>query len=152
MSTKTVSIYGRAKKDEQFLIKTESHDIRISKNKNYPDLDAPSPIEYVLAGYAGCINAVGTLVAKELNIDYKSLLVDVSGDIDVDKFYGRETAARAGFNKINVVVKLEADISKRELKNWLNIVESRCPVYDNLINPTPIEVELVSVNEEVSAV
>ncbi|NJM79996.1 MAG: OsmC family protein [Flavobacterium sp.] len=150
MSTKTVSIYGRAKKDEQFLIKTESHDIRISKNKNYPDLDAPSPIEYVLAGYAGCINAVGTLVAKELNIDYKSLLVDVSGDLDVDKFYGRETTARAGFSKIRVNIKLEANISKKELKNWLAIVESRCPVYDNLINPTPIEVELESIREEVS--
>jgi uncharacterized OsmC-like protein len=150
MSTKTVTIYGRAKKDEQFLIKTETHDIRISKNKNYPDLDAPSPIEYLLAGYAGCINAVGTLVAKELKIDYKSLLVDISGDIDVDKFYGRETTARAGFNKIRVAIKLEANISKKELKNWLDIVESRCPVYDNLINPTPIEVEIVSLNEELS--
>lgn len=150
MSTKTVTIYGRAKKDEQFLIKTESHDIRISKNKNYPDLDAPSPIEYLLAGYAGCINAVGTLVAKELKIDYKSLLVDISGDIDVDKFYGRETTARAGFNKITVAIKLEANIGKKELKNWLDIVESRCPVYDNLINPTPIEVQIVSLNEELS--
>lgn len=152
MSTKTVTIYGRAKKDEQFLIKTETHDIRISKNKNYPDLDAPSPIEYLLAGYAGCINAVGTLVAKELKIDYKSLLVDISGDIDVDKFYGRETTARAGFNKIRVAIKLEANIGKKELKNWLDIVESRCPVYDNLINPTPIEVEIVSLNEELSVI
>ncbi len=150
MSTKTVTIYGRAKKDEQFLIKTETHDIRISKNKNYPDLDAPSPIEYLLAGYAGCINAVGTLVAKELKIDYKSLLVDISGDIDVDKFYGRETTARAGFNKIRVAIKFEANIGKKELKNWLDIVESRCPVYDNLINPTPIEVEIVSLNEVLS--
>lgn len=152
MSTKTVTIFGKSKKDEQFLIKTESHDIRISKNKNHPDLDAPSPIEYVLAGYAGCINAVGTLVAKELNIDFKTLQVAVSGDIDVDKFYGRETTARAGFPKLKVTIKLDADISKKELKNWLDIVESRCPVYDNLVNPTPIEVDLVISNEEVSVV
>lgn len=152
MSTKTVSIYGRAKKDEQFLIKTESHDIRISKNKNHPDLDAPSPIEYVLAGYAGCINAVGSLVAKELNINFKTLLVDVSGEIDVDKFYGRETTARAGFSKLKVTIKLETDISKKELKNWLDIVESRCPVYDNLVNPTPIEVDLISVFEEANVI
>ena len=69
MSTKTVSILGSARKNEQFLIKTTQFDIRISKNNKHPELDAPSPIEYVLAGYAGCINAVGTLVAKELNID-----------------------------------------------------------------------------------
>lgn len=150
MSTKTVTIYGRAKKDEQFLIKTENHDIRISKNKNHPDLDAPSPIEYLLAGYAGCVNAVGSLVAKELKIDYKSLQVDVSGDINVDKFYGRETEARAGFNKLKVVIKLDAEISKKQLENWLKIVESRCPVYDNLINRTPIETELVNVYDTIS--
>ncbi|WP_445456881.1 OsmC family protein [Flavobacterium sp. HNIBRBA15423] len=152
MSTKTVTIYGRAKKDEQFLIKTENHDIRISKNKNHPDLDAPSPIEYLLAGYAGCVNAVGSLVAKELKIDYKSLQVDVSGDINVDKFYGRETDARAGFNKLKVIIKLDAEISKKQLENWLEIVESRCPVYDNLVNTTPIEVDLVSVHDTVSLV
>ena len=150
MSTKTVTIYGRSKRDEQFLIKTESHDIRISKNKNHADLNAPSPIEYLLAGYAGCINAVGTLVAKELKIDFRTLQVDVSGEIDVDKFYGRETTARAGFSRIKVVIKLEADIKRKQLENWLEIVESRCPVYDNLINPTPIEVELVNSYEEVS--
>ncbi|HJR99636.1 MAG TPA: OsmC family protein [Flavobacterium sp.] len=152
MSTKTVAIYGRAKKDEQFLIKTENHDIRISKNKNHPDLDAPSPIEYLLAAYAGCVNAVGSLVAKELKIDYKSLQVDVSGDINVDKFYGRETDARAGFNKLKVIIKLDAEISKKQLENWLEIVESRCPVYDNLVNTTPIEVDLVSVHDTVSLV
>ncbi len=152
MSTKTVTIYGRAKKDEQFLIKTENHDIRISKNKNHPDLDAPSPIEYLLAGYAGCVNAVGSLVAKELKIDYKSLQVDVSGDINVDKFYGRETDARAGFNRLKVIIKLDAEISKKQLENWLEIVESRCPVYDNLVNATPIEVDLVSVHDTVSLV
>ncbi len=152
MSTKTVTIYGRAKKDEQFLIKTENHDIRISKNKNHPDLDAPSPIEYLLAGYAGCVNAVGSLVAKELKIDYKSLQVDVSGDINVDKFYGRETDARAGFNRLKVIIKLDAEISKKQLENWLEIVESRCPVYDNLVNTTPIEVDLVSVHDTVSLV
>ena len=150
MSTKTVTIYGRAKKDEQFLIKTENHDIRISKNKNHPDLDAPSPIEYLLAGYAGCVNAVGSLVAKELKIEYKSLQVDVSGDINVDKFYGRETEARAGFNKLKVIIKLDAEISKKQLENWLSIVESRCPVYDNLINTTPIETELVNVYDTIS--
>ena len=152
MSAKTVTIYGRAKRDEQFLIKTENHDIRISKNKNHPDLDAPSPLEYVLAGYAGCINAVGTLVAKEQKIEYKSLQVDVSGDIDVDKFYGRETTERAGFSKLKATIKLEADISKKQFENVLKTVESRCPIYDNLVNPTPIEVDLVSAFDTVSVI
>lgn len=149
MSTKTVSILGSARKNEQFLVKTVQFDIRISKNNKHPELDAPSPIEYVLAGYAGCINAVGTLVAKELNIDLQSLQVEISGEINTSKYQGIETEARAGFNKIEVTVKPNAAVSDEVLQNWLDIVESRCPVYDNLINPTPIEVSLVNEYETI---
>jgi uncharacterized OsmC-like protein len=152
MSTKTVNIIGSAKKGEQFLVKTEQFDIRISKNNTNQQLNAPSPIEYILAGYAGCINAVGVIVAKELNIDLQSLEVEISGVINTDKYLGIETNERAGFNKIEVIVKPNADISFNELQNWLNIVESRCPVYDNLINPTPIQVSLINEYEAVESV
>ena len=152
MAVKTVSILGSARKEEQFLVKTAQFNIRISKNKSYPELDAPSPIEYILAGYAGCINAVGTLVAKELNIDLQSLQVEISGEINTSKYQGIETKERAGFNKIEVIVKPNAAVSDEVLQNWLDIVESRCPVYDNLINPTPIQVSLVNEFESVEAI
>lgn len=152
MGTKTVSIIGSARKREQFLVRTEQFDIRISKNNENQQLNAPSPIEYILAGYAGCINAVGVIVAKELNIDLQSLEVEISGAIDTDKYLGIETNERAGFNKIEVIVKPSADISFDELQNWINIVESRCPVYDNLINPTPIQVSLINKYEAVELV
>jgi uncharacterized OsmC-like protein len=147
MSTKIVNIKGYSKSQEQFVIKTENSEVRVSKNKNHPELDAPSPIEYILAGYAGCINAVGTLVAKELNLNLKSLQVEISGEIDVDKYLGKPTLERAGFKTIEVVVKPNADATTEELQNWLNLVESRCPVYDNLKNPTPIKVSLIKVFE-----
>lgn len=152
MGVKTVSILGSARKGEQFVVKTEEFDIRISKNKNFQELNAPSPIQYILAGYAGCINAVGVIVAKELNIDLESLQVEISGDINTDKYIGIETKGRAGFNKINVLVKPNSDASSKELHNWLNILESRCPVYDNLINPTPIHVSLINEFETVASV
>ena len=117
MSTKTVSIVGSARKEEQFVVKTQEFDIRISKNKNNQKLNAPSPIEYVLAGYAGCINAVGTVVAKELNIDLQSLEVEISGQLDVNKYLGIETNERAGFTKIEVKIKPNSKASDVELKN-----------------------------------
>ena len=152
MSTKIVNITGYARNNEQFVVKAENFDVRISKNQNHPELDAPSPIEYILAGYAGCIHAVGTLVAKELNLDLKSLKIEISGEINVDKFLGNPTADRAGFKSIEVLVKPIAEATTEELQNWLKIVESRCPVYDNLINPTPIQVSLVNEFESVEAI
>ena len=143
MSTKIVNIKGYAVYNEQFVVKTENFDVRISTNPNNPELDAPSPIEYILSGYAGCINAVGTLIAKELNLNLKSLIVEISGEINIDKFLGKHTTERAGFKSIEVSVKPNAEASTEELQNWLSIVESRCPVYDNLVNPTPIQVRLM---------
>lgn len=152
MSTKIVNITGYARNNEQFVVKAENFDVRISKNQNHPELDAPSPIEYILAGYAGCIHAVGILVAKELNLDLKSLKIEISGEINVDKFLGNPTADRAGFKSIEVLVKPTAEATTVELQNWLKIVESRCPVYDNLINPTPIQVSLVNEFESVETI
>lgn len=144
MSTKIVNLSGSFKNNDQFVVEVGNHQIRIGTNSNNSALNAPSPIEYILAGYAGCINAVGILVANELQLDLKSLQVDISGTMDIDKYQGKPTSERAGFSTIEVEVKPEANATIEELNNWLKIVESRCPVYDNLFNPTPIESSLVS--------
>lgn len=151
MSTKTVNVLGYAAGNHQFIVKARNLDIRISKNKYSDDLEGASPIEYILAGFAGCINAVGILVAKELEIDIKSLQVEISAQLDTDKYNGKPTAVRAGFNAINVVVKPTSDASPSELQNWIEQVEYRCPVQDNLINPTPVTVTLVKEPEAVEA-
>ncbi|MEK8179442.1 OsmC family protein [Flavobacterium buctense] len=143
MSTKTVNIVGYAKESNQFVVKAQNFDIRISKNDQFPELEGPSPIEYILAGYAGCINAVGKLVAKEKGIDLKSLQVEISGTLSLDKYQGKISDERAGFKSIEVTVKPTTDATLDQLKDWLITVENRCPVQDNLINPTPVSVVLV---------
>jgi uncharacterized OsmC-like protein len=76
MSQKIVNVVGYAKEQNQFVVKAQNFDIRISKNQDFPELEGPSPLKYVLAGYAGCINAVGKIVAKEHGIVLKSLQVE----------------------------------------------------------------------------
>ena len=144
MSTKIVNVSGSSNYNEQFIVNADNYEIKIGANPNHPNLNAPSPIEYILAGYAGCINAVGTLVASELNLDLKSLKVDVKGEIKVDKFLGKSTLERAGFNKIEVFINADSDASPEEIQNWLTVLESRCPVGDNLKHETPVFLNLVS--------
>ncbi len=143
MSTKIVNLSGSSKNKEQFVVNANHYEIKIGANSNNSNLNAPSPIEYILAGYAGCIHAVGTLIASELNLNLKSLQVDVKGEINVDKFLGKSTTERAGFNSIEVVINPEIDASEEEIQNWLTILETRCPVGDNLKNETPIRLNLV---------
>ena len=142
MSTKKVSILGYAKETNQFVVKAQNFDVRISKNEQFPELEGPSPLEYVLAGYAGCINAVGKLVAKELGIELKSLQVEISGTLSLDKYQGKISHERAGFKSIEVTVKPTSNASLEQLKAWLIAVENRCPVQDNLLRPTPVSVVL----------
>ena len=144
MSTKIVNVSGSSNYNEQFIVNADNYEIKIGANSNNPTLNAPSPIEYILAGYAGCINAVGTLVASELNLDLKSLQVDVKGEINVDKFLGKPTLERAGFKKIEVFINADSDASPEEIQNWLTVLESRCPVGDNLKHETPVFLNLVS--------
>ena len=151
MSAKIVNVVGYAKEENQFVVKAQNFDVRISKNERYVELDGPSPIEYILAGYAGCINAVGKLVAKEQGIELKSLQVELSATLSLDKYQGKISNERAGFSSIEVIVKPTSDASLEQLKQWLITIEDRCPIQDNLINPTPVSVVLFKDFETIEA-
>jgi uncharacterized OsmC-like protein len=131
---KAINVLGYSKNNEQFVVKTQNADVRISKNNRFPELDGPNPFEYILAGFAGCINAVGQNVAAELGINLKSLQVEITGTISEDE--------RIGFNKIEILLKPTTDASLKILQTWLKLVQQKSPVYDNLINPTPVELIL----------
>ena len=142
MSQKIVNVVGYAKEQNQFVVKAQNFDIRISKNEDFPELEGPSPLEYILAGYAGCIYAVGKIVAKEHGIVLKALQVELSAKLSLDKYQGKISNERAGFSSIEVIVKPTSDASLEQLKDWLIEIENRCPVQDNLVNPTPVSVVL----------
>ena len=142
MSQKTVQVVGYADGANQFIVKARNLKIRISKNNQIPEFEGASPLEYILAGYAGCISAVGQLVAKEQGIVLKSLQVELTATLNLDKYQGKHSDARVGFENIEVVVKPASEATLDELRHWLVAVENRCPVQDNLLNPTPISVVL----------
>lgn len=143
MSIKKVNVLGYANADNQFIVKANNLQVRISKNNSNPELEGSIPLEYVLAGYAGCINAVGKLVAKEQNLDLKSLQVEISATLSLGQYQGKESNERAGFQVIDMVVKPTSEASLEELQKWISAVKKRCPIHDNLINPTPITLSLV---------
>lgn len=143
MSQKIVNILGYAREDSQFVVKAQNFDVRISKNDQFAELEGPSPLEYILAGYAGCINAVGKIVAKEHGITLKSLQVEITGTLSLDKYQGKISNNRAGFSEIKIVVKPTSSASLEQLTNWISAVEDRCPIHDNLVNPTPVSLSLL---------
>ncbi len=104
--------------------------------------EGANPLEFLLAGFAGCINVVGDIVAKEMGIELRGMDITIRGKFDPMKFLGQSGEGRAGFQEINMNVKADADADRETLEKWLQEVENRCPVRDNLSNLTPIKVKL----------
>lgn len=104
-----------------------------------------NPVEYLLAALAGCINVVGHLVAKEMNIKLDELSVDIEGTLNPARFQGKSFEERAGYKQISVDIKVKSDASQDLLKKWLESVKDRCPVSDNIENPTPLKFNLTRI-------
>jgi uncharacterized OsmC-like protein len=99
---------------------------------------APNPVEYILAGYAGCLNVVINLIASERKVKINNLNININGDINPDRFLGISKKNRAGFQSFIVEIEIDSDSSEQEIKQLIEEVKDRCPVNDNLANITPV--------------
>ncbi|KJF43672.1 MULTISPECIES: OsmC family protein [Draconibacterium] len=102
------------------------------------DDQGANPVEYLLASYAGCINVVAHLTARELGIKLSGLKIQVEGNLNPARLFGKSDDERAGFKQINVQFLPETDASQEEIENWIATIKNRCPINDNLANPTPL--------------
>lgn len=121
-------------KPMKMVVKTGNYEIILDKLGG----EAPSPIEYLLASYAGCINIVGEIVAKDMDIKIHDIKVEITGIFNPSKLL-TGLGERAGYRELNVKVYVKSEAGLEVLKEWLSRVKERCPVEDNLINPTPIK-------------
>lgn len=141
MSDLVFSVQGESASAAKFVAKTRNFRLVVDEPEDLGGTDEnANPVEYILAGLAGCLNVVGHLVAKELGFSLRKLTIEVSGNINADRLFGKPTDERAGFKKIDLKLIPETDASIEVLAEWLRIVQDRCPVKDNLTNSTPVNV------------
>ncbi|MCW4468301.1 OsmC family protein [Flavobacterium sp. MFBS3-15] len=132
-----INVLGYTGNNSQFVVKTLNANLRMDQNEKYPELEGPNPYEYILAGFAGCINALGQEVAAEQGIALRSLQIEITGSLEKE---GR--AARPGFRNIEITLKPSSAASLDVLQNWMKEVQHRSPVYDTLVNNTPVHLNL----------
>jgi|SRR6056297_2750865 len=138
------SIKAESKNKTQVVVETPGgFKITVDEPENMGGTnEGPNPVEYVLAALSGCLNVVGHLVANEMGITLDDMKIEISGELDPAKFMGKSEDVRAGYQKINVKIDVETDADEETLAEWLNVVEARCPVSDNISNETPLEIEV----------
>lgn len=138
MSTTAINVLGYTGRNKQFIVKTLTADLRINQSKEYPEPEGPNPYEYLLAGVAGCINALGQQIALELGIVLKSLQVEITGKLDT----ANNKNKRQGFTRITVFLKPTTTASLLTLQKWIAGIEQRDPVYRSLISDTSLDLIL----------
>lgn len=143
MSDLKFNIKAQSESAAKTIIKARNFQIVVDEPKALGGTDlAPNPVEYVLAAFAGCLNVVGHLVAKEMGFELKDLKIDMQGTLNPDKLFGKCDKERAGYKNITIRMIPETEADEATLEKWLHEVECRCPVSDNLQHATPVSVEL----------
>lgn len=103
---------------------------------------APSPLDFILAAHAGCLNYMTFFIAKELGIPVSGTEITVRGSLDPAKFAGTDRNVRAGYQSLEVEIRIKSTASLDEIAKLQREVEARCPVSDNLANPTPVHITM----------
>ena len=103
-----------------------------------------NPVEFVLAALVGCLNVVAHLVAAELGFRISGLEIEASGTLNPRRLLNQPTDDRAGYKQIAVSLRVRTEADADTLSRWLRIVESRCPVSDNLVHATSVKLSLAA--------
>jgi uncharacterized OsmC-like protein len=141
MSDLTFSIESTSETAARTIVSTRGFTLTVDEPQELGGTNlAPNPVEYILAGYAGCINVVAHLTARELNIEVKNLRISIKGNLNPARLLGTSLKERAGYKSLDVHVNTDNEIEESLKEQWLQEIENRCPVYDNLRNATPINV------------
>ncbi len=103
---------------------------------------APSPLDFILAAHAGCLNYMTFYIAKELGIPVSGTQITVRGSLDPAKFAGTDRTVRAGYQSIEATIQVQSTASPEQLARLQNEIETRCPVSDNITNATPVHITM----------
>ncbi|GAB3668399.1 OsmC family protein [Halopiger thermotolerans] len=101
--------------------------------------DGPNPLEYLLAGQAGCLNVTASQVAKDMDLALEGLEVEITGEFDVDAFQTERPDEHVGVRNIEVRMDIDADADEETLREFGERVEKRCPVSNNIAQTTGID-------------
>lgn len=146
MSDMNFSVKATAETAARTLVRARSFSLTVDEPEGLGGTDrSANPVEYLLAAFAGCLNVVAHMVAREQGVVLRGLELVVEGELNPGRLLSGHTEDRAGFKGIRVQLTPRADASPEALSAWLKEVKLRCPIHDNLINPTPISVEIASV-------
>jgi uncharacterized OsmC-like protein len=123
----------------------QSHRTEFSLDSDHPEIfasedKAPTPVEIVLAGLAGCLTAGIAAVAQNRNIQLHSVRATLEAGMDIQGILGIDGDVRNGFDGIRVHYDIDADASREDIAALVAQSQKRSAVFDIVTNPTDVTV------------
>lgn len=107
--------------------------------------EAPTPMDYVLGAFNGCVLIIIERAAVELDFSFSHLKAHSVGIVDGRGVLGVDGVS-PHFQQVRNTIWFETDESEKRIAQLKEIVAKRCPVY-NLFKDAGVEIELNWVRE-----
>lgn len=104
----------------------------------------PTPVEFLLAGLAGCITAGVANIAAARGVTLDAVEAEVMGDIDLQGILGISDDVRNGFSAIHATFRIEGDAPKEKLAEIVAQAQARSAVFDVLTNGVSVSIDLAN--------
>jgi uncharacterized OsmC-like protein len=142
-SFKTVQVESRLGEKFKMESRIRGHLLYVDQPPAGGGEDAgPTPLEYLFLSLAGCVGTIGRIIAHQRKIQLRGMEIMVEGEIDVETLRGKSQENRAGFTGIKIRTRIDADMTREEKEKFLEEIDRRCPVSDNIKNGAPISYEV----------
>ena len=140
---KTVSIEAKLGEKFKVEIKAGNHTLYVDQPQAGGGADeGPNPIEYLFTSLAGCIATAARIIAIQKRIKLNGMDMKIEGVFDTEIILGKSKENRPGVTGITVTLNIDSEMTKEEKKAFVEEIESRCPVSDNIENATPVKIEI----------
>ncbi|MFF2093134.1 OsmC family protein [Paenibacillus sp. NPDC058174] len=97
-----------------------------------------NPVEALLASLGACQAIVARVYAPRFGVKLEDFRVEVEGDLDLDGFFNK-APVRPGYSDIRYTFHIKTDSPKEKVEEFVQFLESKCPVGDTLANPVNLK-------------
>lgn len=101
-----------------------------------------NPVEYLLAGLAGCITTSLVCHAAARGIKINSIESTLQGNIDLRGLLQMDKSINPGYDGINISFTIDSDAPQKDLEELIELAKKASPVANTISRPTPINVLL----------
>jgi uncharacterized OsmC-like protein len=105
---------------------------------------APNPVEYLLHALAACVTTSMVYHAAAKGIRITEVESRVEGKLDLRGFLGLSEDVPPGYENIQMLFKVKADVPDDQLTDVLALGPKFSPVFDSITRPVAVSVRLDS--------